>query len=84
MEAPGDMNPEMPKEGAEPTVRAQIPDAKEPAILALPLQAIPLTEVPKSIETDPAQPSQKRDVSLGPEASPALPSKDMDKTTLKK
>ena len=84
MEAPGDMNPEMPKEGTEPTVRAQIPDAEEPAILALPLQAIPLTEVPKSIETDPAQPSQKGDVSLGPKASPALPSEDVDKTTSKK
>ena len=74
----------MPKEGAEPTVSTQIPDAEEPAILVQPLQAIPLTEVPKSIETDPAQPSQERDVSQGPEASAALPSEDVDKTTLKK
>ena len=50
--APGGMNPEMPKEGAEPTVSTQIPDAEEPAILVQPLQEIPLTEVPKSIETD--------------------------------
>ncbi|XP_050247900.1 uncharacterized protein LOC126695263 [Quercus robur] len=84
MEAPGGMNPEMPKEGAEPTVSAQIPDAEEPAILVQPLQAIPLTEVPKSIETDFAQPSQEGDASQGPEASPALPSKDVGKTTLKK
>ena len=56
-EAPEDTNPEMPKEGVEPTVSALIPDAEEPAILVQPLQAIPLTEIPKSIETDPAQPS---------------------------
>ena len=84
IEAPGGMNPEMPKEVAEPTVGAQIPVAEEPAILIQPLQVIPLTEVPKSIETDPAQPSQEGDVSLGPETSPALPSEDVDKTILKK
>ena len=78
------MNPEMPKEGVEPTASALIPDAEEPAILVQPLQAIPLTEIPKSIETDPAQPSQEGDVSQGPKASPALPSEDVDKTTLKK
>ena len=78
------MNPEMPTEGAEPTVSVQIPDAEEPAILVQPLQAIPLTEVPKSIETDPTQCSQEGDVSQGPEASPALPSEDVNKTTLKK
>ena len=39
--APGGLNSEMPKESAEPTVNAQIPDAKEPAILAQPLQSIP-------------------------------------------
>ena len=32
--APGDLNPEMSKEGAKPTVSAQIPNAEEPAILA--------------------------------------------------
>ena len=52
----------MPKEGAEPTVSAQIPGAEEPAILAQPLQAIPLAEVPKSTDTDPAQPSPERAV----------------------
>ena len=34
VEAPRGMNPEMSKEGAEPTVSTQIPDAEEPAILA--------------------------------------------------
>ena len=65
-------------------VSAQIPDAEELAILALPLQAILFTEVPKSIETDPAQPSQKEDVPLGLEASSTLPFEDVDKTTSKK
>ena len=37
IEAPGGMNPKMPKEVAEPTVGAQIPVAEEPAILAQPL-----------------------------------------------
>ena len=62
-EAPGGMNLEMPKEGAKPTVSAQIHDAEEPAILVQPLQAIPLIEVPKTIETEPTQPSQEGDVS---------------------
>ena len=83
IEAPGGMNPKMPKEVAEPTVEAQIPIAEEPSILVQPLQTIPLTEVPKSIETDPAQPFQEGDVSQSPEASPALPSEDVDKTILK-
>ena len=52
----------MPKESAEPTVSALILGAEEPAILAQPLQAIPLAEVPKSINTDPAQPSPERAV----------------------
>ena len=53
-EAPEGLNPEMPKEGAEPTVSAQISGTKEPAILVQPLQVIPLADVPKSIETNPA------------------------------
>ena len=57
IEAPESMDPEVPKENAEPMISTQIPDAEEPAILAQPLQAIPLAEVPKSIDTDPAQPS---------------------------
>ena len=83
-EAPGGLNPEMPKEGAEPTVSAQIPGAEEPAILAQPLQAIPLAEVPKSTDTNPAQPSPEGAVFQGAEASPALPSQDVADTKLKK
>ena len=37
IEAPEGMDPEVPKEDAEPMVSAQIPDAEEPAILAQPL-----------------------------------------------
>ena len=83
-EAPGGLNPEMPNEGAEPTVNAQISGAEELAIFVQPLQAIPLTDVPKSTETDPAQPSQEGDVSQGPEANPARPSQDAAKTRSKK
>ena len=57
IEAPESMDPEVPKEDDEPMVNAHIPDVEEPAILAQPLQAIPLTEVPKSTDTDLAQPS---------------------------
>ena len=63
----------MPKEGAKPTVSAQISSAEEPAIFVQPLQAIPLTDVPKSTEADPGRPSQKGDVSQGPEANLARP-----------
>ena len=83
-EAPGGLNPEMPKEAAEPTVRAQISGAEEPAIFVQPLQAIPLTDVPQGTETNPAQPSQKGDVSQGPEAIPARPSQDVAKMKSKK
>ena len=62
-EAPGGLNPEMPKEGAKPAVSAQISGAEEPAIFVQPLQAIPFTDIPKSIETDLTQPSQEGDVS---------------------
>ena len=62
-ETPGGLNPEMPKEAAESTVSAQISSAEEPTIFVHPLQGIPLTDVPKSTETDPAQPSQEGDVS---------------------
>ena len=82
--APEDLNRETPKEGAEPTVSAQILDAEEPAILAQPLQAIPLAEVPKSTDTDPAQPSPEGAVLQGAKASPAQPSQDVADTKLKK
>ena len=84
IEAPGGVNPEMPKEVVELVVGAQIPVAKEPAILAQPLQAIPLAEGPKSTDTDPAQPPPKGTVLQGVETSPVLPSQDVADTELKK
>ena len=51
------------KEDAEPTVSAQISGAEDPAIFVQPLEAIPFTNVPKSTEADPTQPSQEGDVS---------------------
>ena len=83
-EASGGINPEMPKEVAEPAVGAQIPVIEEAAILAQPLQAIPLAEVPKSTDTDPAQPSPEGTVLQGVETSPVLPSQDVADTELKK
>ena len=62
-EAPGGLNPEMPQEVATSIVSAQIPDTEEPALFVQPLQAIPLADVSKGIETNPAQPSLEGDVS---------------------
>ena len=84
IEAPESMDPEVPKEDAEPMVIAQIPDAEEPAILAQPLQAIPLAVVPKSTNTDPAQSSPEGTVLQGVEAGLVLPSQDVADTELKK
>ena len=53
----------MPQEAAKSTVSAQLFGAEEPAIFVQPLQAIPLADVPKGIEVDPAQRSQEGDVS---------------------
>ena len=57
IEASEHMDPEAPKEVPEPVVGAQMPNTKEPAILAQPLQTIPLAVVPQSADTDPIQPS---------------------------
>ena len=84
IEAPESMDPKVPKEDAEPMVSAQIPDAEEPAILAQPLQAIPLAVVPKSTDTDPAQSSPEGTVLQGVKAGPILPSQDVADTELKK
>ncbi|XP_030936456.1 uncharacterized protein LOC115961658 [Quercus lobata] len=65
IEAPESMDPEVPKEDAEP-------------------MAIPLTEVPKSIDTDPAQSSPEGTVLQGVEVGPVLPSQDVADTELKK
>ena len=84
IEAPEGMDPKVSKEDAEPMVSAQIPDAEEPAILAQPLQVIPLAVVPKSTNTDPAQSSPEGTVLQGVEAGPVLPSQDVADTELKK
>ena len=67
----GGLNPEMPQEAVKSTVGAQIFDAEKPALLVQPLQAIPLADVPESLEANPVQPPQEGDVSQGPEANPA-------------
>ena len=77
-------DPEVPKEIAEPVVGTQMPNAEEPAILAQPLQAIPLTVVPKSTNTDPAQSSPEGTVLQGVEADPVPPSQDVADAKLKK
>ena len=84
IEAPERMDPEVPKEDAEPVVGAQIPDAEEPAILAQPLQAIPLAVVPKSTNTDPTQSSPEGTILQGVEAGPVPPPQDVVDTELKK
>ena len=84
IEAPERMDPEVPKEDAEPVISAQIPDVEEPAILAQPLQAIPLAVVPKSTNTDPAQSSPEGTVLQGIEADPVPPSQDVADAELKK
>ncbi|XP_050249308.1 uncharacterized protein LOC126696665 [Quercus robur] len=84
IEAPERMDPEVPKEDVKPVVGVQIPDAEEPTILAQPLQAIPLTVVPKSTNTDPAQSSPEGTVLQGVKAGPVPPSQDVADTELKK
>ena len=84
IEASERMDPEVPKEDAEPVVGTQMPNAEEPAILAQPLQAIPLAVVPKSTNTDPAQSSPKGTVLQGVKADPIPPSQDVADVELKK
>ena len=62
-EAPGGLNLEMPQGAARSTVSAQVSGAEEPTLFAQPLQAIPLADVFKGTEANPAQPSQEGDVS---------------------
>ena len=84
IEAPERIDPEVPKEDAEPVVGTQMPNAEEPAILAQPLQAIPLAMVSKSTNADPVQSSPEGTVLQGVEAGPVLPSQDVADTELKK
>ena len=65
-------------------VGTQMPNAEEPAILAEPLQAIPLDVVPKNTDTDPAQSSPEGTVLQGVKADPVPPSQDVADAKLKK
>ena len=71
------VDPEAPKEGAEPTVGIQVSSAEEPATLAQPPQAIPLTVVPQSTSADPVQPSPEGTILPGIEADPVSSSQDV-------
>ena len=84
IEASQHTDPKVPKEVAEPMVCTQMPNAEEPAILAQPLQAIPLAVVPKSTNTDPAQSSPEGTVLQGVETDPVPPSQDVADAKLKK
>ena len=84
IEASQRTDPEVPKEVAESVVGTQMPNAEEPAILAQPLQAIPLAMVPKNTNTDLAQPSPEGTVLQGIEADPVPPSQDVADANLKK
>ena len=84
IEASQHTDPEVPKEVAEPVVGTQMPNAEEPAILAEPLQAIPLDVVPKNTDTDPAQSSPEGTVLQGVETDPVPPSQDVLEAELKK
>ncbi|XP_030932635.1 uncharacterized protein LOC115958362 [Quercus lobata] len=84
IKAPECMDPEVPKEDAEPMISVQVPDSEEPAILAQPLQAIPLAVVLQSTNIDPTQSSPEGTVLQGIEAGPVLPSQDVAATELKK
>ena len=61
-ETPEGLSPVMPQEAAKSTVSAQVSDAEEQAFLVQPLQAIPLADVSKGLEANPAQPPQKGDI----------------------
>ena len=84
IEAPECIYPEVPKEDFEPMVSAQIPDAEKPAILAQPLQEIPLAVIPQSTNIDPTQSSPEGTVLQGVKADPVPPSQDVADTELKK
>ena len=72
-ETPEGLNLEVPQEAAKSTVSAQVSDAEEPTLLVQPLQTIPLADVSKGLEANPAQPPQEGDVSQGPKANPTQP-----------
>ena len=71
------MDPEAPKEATEPVVGFQVSSTEEPATLAQPPQAIPLTMVPQSTSVDPVQPSPEGTILPGIEADPVPSSQNV-------
>ena len=71
------MDPEAPKEVTEPVVGIQVSSTEEPATLAQPPQAIPLTVVPQSTSADPVQPSPEGTILPGIEADPVPSSQNV-------
>ena len=49
----------MPQEAAKSTVNVQISDVEDSILFVQPLQAIPLADISKGIEANPAQPFQE-------------------------
>ena len=70
-------DPEAPKEVTEPVVGIQVSSTEEPATLAQPPQATPLTVVPQSTSAGPVQPSPKGTIIPGIEADPVPISQDV-------
>lgn len=62
-ETPGGPNPEVPQEVAKSTISAQVSHAEEPALLVQPFQTIPLADVFKGLEANPARLPKEGDVS---------------------
>ena len=74
---PQHVDPEAPKEVAEPSVGIQVSSSEEPATLAQPPQAIPLAVVPQSSHADPVQPSPEGTILQGVEADSVPSSQDV-------
>ena len=70
-------DPEAPKEVTEPVVGIQVSSTEEPATLAQPPQATPLTVVPQSTSAGPVQPSPEGTIIPGIEANPVPISQDV-------
>ena len=78
------MDLEAPKEVTEPVVGIQMSSTEEPATLAQPPQAIPLTVVPQSISADPVQPSPEGTILPGIGADLVPSSQDVTNEQAKK
>ena len=71
------MDPEAPKEVAEPVVGIQVSSTEETATPAQPPQAIPLTVIPQNISADPVQPFPEGTILPGIEADPVPSSQNV-------